>query len=223
MNVDGIKETLDKFVRDYLRDIHTIKPARVTAVNHGQNTLSADIMTSTYHENDTNIPQPTVEDVPYFILSAGMGSAKITMPINVGDLVVILFSDRDYADYLLGSGNQVRHSTNPATHNYDPLIAFPCFFTQGVSTEVSDTDIVIQNAGTEIRVAPDGDIRMNTTANIQATAAAVNVISPTSTLHGNLIVNGNINATGNVSDGIRSMQGDRAIYNAHTTHPPGNQ
>jgi len=41
-------------------------------------------------------------------------------------------------------------------------------------------------------------------------------------LTGDLTVNGDITSSGDISDQVRSMQGDRDIYNSHTGHENGN-
>lgn len=236
MNVNGLPEVLNKFVRNYLRQVHTIKPATVTAVNPATNTLSATLLTDTYYPNGTNREFPEVIDVPYFILSGSRGTARVTMPLIPGDLVLILYSDRDYEELLTSDGSTVVNSKNPSTHNYSPLLALPCFYTLPNAIPTDPTNIVVQNGTTSLTMLPNG---------------AVNVISPLTTFLGNVAitggltvagvstmqgdinmvgdftqtgehtVTGNISATGDVSDGTRSMQGDRAIYNAHNSHPPG--
>lgn len=222
MNPSGIADSTNKFIRKYLRETHSIKPAVVTAVDHGANKLNAKILTDTYVGSGTNIPHPDVFDVPFFILSANAGAAKITMPLATGDVVLILFSDRDYEDYLTTSGKQVVSNNNLRTHDYNPILALPCFYTAASSTNVSSTDISIENGSTTVVIKPDGNIEMQTSANIDATASAVNVTAATSTFNGNLVVNGSVSATGEVADGTRSMSGDRAIYNSHSSHPPNN-
>jgi len=222
MNSSGIADSTNKFIRKYLRETHSIKPAVVTAVDHSANKLNAKILTDTYVGSGVNIPQPDVFDVPFFILSANAGAAKITMPIANGDVVLILFSDRDYEDYLTTTGNQVVSNNNLRTHDYNPILALPCFYTAASSTDVSSTDISIENASTKVVIKPDGNIEMETSANIDATASAVNVTAATSTFNGDLVVNGSVSATGEVADGTRSMSGDRAIYNSHSSHPPNN-
>lgn len=220
MNVNGLTETLNKFVRNYLRQVHTIKPAQVVSVNHGSNTLTAKIMTDTYKENGVNIPHPDVVDVPFFILSANAGAAKITMPITPGDLVLILFSDRDYENYLLTSGSSLISSKNPATHDYNPLLALPCFYTAGSSTEVSSTDITIQNGSTTVTVAPDGAVTVDSPATVDINATTgVNITSPLTTVNGNMQVNGNIVASGNVTGAlITFLTGLTGLGIDYTTH-----
>lgn len=191
MNVNLLPEILEKFLRNALKQVHTIKPAKVVSIDHSGNRLKAKILTDTYYPNDTNIPQPDVFDVPFFVLSANRGDAKITMPIAVDDLVLILFSDRDYETYLDTDGQSLVKCKNIKTHDYNPILALPSFYTPASATEVSSSDIAIENGSTTIKISPDGDININT-------STAVNVTSPTSTFNGNVVVNGDMSVNGSV-------------------------
>ena len=207
MNVDNFPELLSKFTRNYLRQVHTIKPAIVTKVNHSKNTLDAKILTNTKYGSGVNMPQPDVRNVPFFILSASKGNAKITMPLTPGDNVLILFSDRDYGNLLKTGGSTPVDSKDLKTHEYDPILALPCFYTTPNATEVDSSNIVISNGASSITIAPDGNIDVLTTADTTITATnltvnasgAVNITAPTTTINGNLVVTGTVVGSSSVT------------------------
>jgi phage baseplate assembly protein V len=65
--------------------------------------------------------------------------------------------------------------------------------------------------------APLIDLFGNVTAHDYAGGAAGEYnLYGTVTVHGNIIATGDVNADGEVSDGVRKMSEDRAIYNGHT-------
>lgn len=70
------------------------------------------------------------------------------------------------------------------------------------------TVIEYDRAGHMLTANVLGDIEITATGSITST-------SPTWTHNGDLVVNGDIQASGEVSDGVRSMAADRLIFNAH--------
>lgn len=68
----------------------------------------------------------------------------------------------------------------------------------------------------------EGDkVHLKRDRNIEIVAGAkITITAPEAEISGNLTVDGNIKAHGNVTDSVRSMAADRTIYNGHT-HPGG--
>lgn len=163
-------ESLNKFVRDKLRNVHTVKPCVVTKVTG--NRVSVKPLTSTKYHDGSQFDLPVLDDVPLMIYSANMGGARITVPITKGDTVIVLCSDRDTGDLM---NSKV---TSPQAFPADeitplelyPILAMPCFYTIPSEKPISTTDIVIENGTTKISVKPSGDIDMETSANINAEA-----------------------------------------------------
>ncbi len=62
--------------------------------------------------------------------------------------------------------------------------------------------------GDQIRITKDGEILIDASAKVIITTPEVE-------MSGNLSVDGDITAMGDITDGTRSMAGDRTIYNGH--------
>lgn len=185
----GMWDYMRFFVADYLQDVHTIKPGVVIAVNG--NTIDCSILTKTRFNSDTEEEQPDVFGVPFLVISGNRGNAKITMPIQPGDNVLILFSDRNVGELLDSDGQQPVTSYSSLTHNYDPILALPCFFTSPNEIENDTENVVIANGSTTVVIAPDG--------NVTITAPTV-AIEGNATISGDLAVEGDITAANVTAD-----------------------
>lgn len=163
-------ESLNKFMRDKLRNVHTVKPCVVTKVTG--NRVSVKPLTATKYHDGSQFDLPILDDVPLMIYSANMGGARITVPIVKGDTVIVLCSDRDTGDMM--NTKITKAQAFPADEitplELYPILAIPCFYTIPSEKPISTTDIVIENGSTKISVKPSGDIDLDTTANINATA-----------------------------------------------------
>lgn len=142
---------------NFMRTVHTIKPAVVTAVNGAK--LNCRITTKTrFSAQREEIDQPDCIDIPYFLLSARRGDAVISMPIAIGDPVVVLFSDRAFGDLLETDATEPITNPSVSTHGYNPVLALPSFLTATDVLEDYSGDIAIKNGNSLVRIASDGVI-----------------------------------------------------------------
>lgn len=74
--------------------------------------------------------------------------------------------------------------------------------------EVTTSKKVIANVGTDLDATVGGNVNLAVTGNVTGSAAKWN-------LTGDMTLTGNFNATGNVSDSVRSMAADRGDYDGH--------
>ena len=84
---------------------------------------------------------------------------------------------------------------------------------------------LIHKSGSFLKFNNDGSVSINSSTNLTATVGgSLNAtVTGNATLNaaswaftGNMTVAGNLSATGNITDGVRSLAADRAIYNLHT-------
>lgn len=210
------KDALDLWLRDYLRQVDTFKPAIVTAVKG--NRLDARILTKTAYQ-DKQLEQPDVMDVPYMIYSANRGAAAITIPLKVNDLVMVAFSDRDVGDMFdatadrldeisgRGDGQTLAFESDDVyTHRYNAVFAMPSWYTAPIETPVDPDNIVIRNQGTQVVITPEGQ---------------VNITADTVSMSGNLNVTGDITSGGDITaDG--DVEATNVVAEAEVTAGPNN-
>lgn len=188
VNEFSVWDHIQTFISSYMQKVHTGKPAVVTAVNG--NRVDCRILTKTRKDSETEEEQADVFDIPYLILSAKKGTAKITMPVSIGDNVWIVFSDRDMGELMDTDGQSAVSNPSTITHKYYPAMALPCFFTLPNEIENDASNIVIANGSTVLTMAPDG--------NVTITAPTV-AIEGDMTISGNLEVGGNVEADGEMT------------------------
>ena len=185
MDSKSYYQSMVMFMRDTLRNVHTIKPCYVTKVVG--NRVSVKVLTSTKFQDGSLQDMTIIDDVPLMIYSAQRGSARITVPVGVGDLVAVLCSDRDTGELLHSTPNSPR--AFPADEitplELYPIMAIPQFFPAPMERPISSTDIVVENRSTKVTIKPDGNIELDTPADITMNAG------------GNVTVNagGNVDVT----------------------------
>tara|TARA_Y100000593_G_scaffold94032_1_gene191197 strand:- start:13979 stop:14767 length:789 start_codon:yes stop_codon:yes gene_type:complete len=220
MNTNTFYQSLERFVRDKLRNVHTIKPAVVTK-NNGH-TVNVKVLSTTRYRDGTQLPLPILEDVPLMIYSGTKGNARVTVPVIEGDTVLLLCSDRDFSDLLDSpvDTDSIFPSDSIEPFGIHPIMAIPMFFTEPEGKPIDTKNIVVENGTTTITVKPSGDIDIDTPANINVNAggnasvsvggsadisvggsttlstASLTVDALTSTFTGNVAIAGNLTTAG---------------------------
>lgn len=192
---------MNKFLLNYMRNIHTIKPAIVKKVVG--NKVSASILTQTKYVDGHVQPFPDVNNVPLMVYSGGMGTSRITVPVASGDMVLILFSDRDLAGLMSSSGRSPTVPDDIKTHEYHPIMAIPCMFTLPNEKPIEPGRIVIESGTSRVSVGMDGTVDI--------VAPVLNLVSPV------------INMTGNIAHtGEYTLNGVPMSTHKHISASPGN-
>ena len=134
----------------------------------------------------------------------------ITFPVAAGDECLLVFSQRAIDNWHDLGGVQPPDSNAIGCRHHDLTDAFAILAPASVPNvfgawNTNDLEIRNRSHTTIITVKNNGEV------NITA-PTSVTITSPT--VH----ITGDLNVDGDITDGIRSMAGDRAIYNQHT-HP----
>lgn len=159
-----------QLIKDALREVATIKPAVVTSVK-GQ-FINARPLTKTRYRKGDQEYAPEVFSVPLMVYSGG--GAVISVPVKAGDMVILLFSDRDTGDLM---DTSINTSSDGFDANfvdplkYYPLVAIPCFYSIPDAVSVDSKKITIINGSSKIEVDKDGDIEIESASNITVNAS----------------------------------------------------
>lgn len=153
-------DPLNDLINLRLSTLHTQLPARVTSVNYQENHLNCIPLITTRFSDESQNPFPELFEVPFFILSGNSGNARVTIPINVGDTVLVEFSERDLGGFAQSDGRTQVRSFSRTPHGLYPIMAFPCLYTRRSSKAVDPINLVIENESSSISMSPEGAIRV---------------------------------------------------------------
>lgn len=159
MNPDRFTTTLGDLITSKLADVHTAVPARLTSINYGTGRGSAQPLVKSAIGTSKSISYPELLDVPIVIQSGNSGKAKLTFPLQAGDTVLVVFSERDPSNFL--SGNNGDNLSEPAQRTYlglYPIAIIPCLSAGNSGTEIDNQNLILQNDQSKITLYPNGQI-----------------------------------------------------------------
>lgn len=188
MNPDRFITSLGDLIKNQLADVHTTLPAKITSVDYGAGRASVLPLVKTQVGVNKSIAYPELSGVPLVILSGNGGKARITFPVQPGDTVLVVFSERDPSNVLAGTGTQ---AVDPVLKNYlglFPVGIIPCISVAGNAKAFSNEDVVLENDKAKLVLKPDGTMIFDNGA-----------VSLQAQPDGNVIVNGcTITPEGNI-------------------------
>lgn len=232
--MESLQELLSQSFQYQASRIYTSIPCVVLAVSENLNQCRVDVQPSvnTVYRGDGGMvveEHPPILAVP--VVFPASSTSAFTFPVNVGDTVLCVFSQRGIDNFKQGDGSPTR-PTDYRKFDKRDAIAIPGLFAfsksvndpakRTFSHSTSDA-VVAHNIGTgnevEIRLKASGDMVINTnnknvtintqTATINATSATFNIQN--SVWNGDMTFNGNL-----VQNGIYTLDGLNMNAHRHT-------
>lgn len=228
------KDVWDLYWNEKVRDLHTSFPARITRIDHELNRCDVAPVVSTKYPDNTQLQFPELTKLPYQIYSSSAGKARFTVPLKKGDIVMVNVSERDLSIFKTSDAKGVYNSRTLSSHDLNSALVTPCFYTTETAREVDPVNIVIEHGTTTIKIAPDGDITIdsskkvvitaeetiiNSNVKVNGTLTVSDVVSFEGTLDviGNVTFSGDLMTTGSLSGGGISLSAH--IHSGVTSGP----
>jgi hypothetical protein len=155
----GLSEVMTNAIDYFLRNVHTSMPGIIT--KYDQSTGLANVqpaLNRKYKSEDSAIALPIISNVPVAMPRAG--NALIKVPLQVGDSVLLIFSERSIDRWLENGGtvdpqDSIMFALNDA-------VAIPSLFakTDPPKPNTAATSVEISNGTAHVEVDQDGTIKM---------------------------------------------------------------
>jgi len=194
-------EFLNTLIDKKISDMHICLPAKILEYDHSKQQAKVKPLINKFVNKDNTIILPDIYNVPVMQLSSGQ--ASITMPVNINDTVLLLFSEASLEEWL--TNGQLATPDDPRRNNLTDAIALLGLrdFSKPAQAD-NNTDLLIKYDNSEIRFKPAGKL------DIKCSDATLQV--------DNLVINGKVDITGNVKiDGDLEVTSNVKVSNKITS------
>lgn len=231
----SLPEVLNDAFNYQASKMYTAIPCIVLTVHTSLTDCRIDVQPSinTLYKNDVVEEHPPILSVPVMFPSSS--TSALTFPINVGDTVLCVFSQKGIDNFKKGSGSPTRPVDFRRFDKRD-AIAIPGLFPFGKSVNNparrtwahSTSDMVVaHNLGkgneVEVRLHQNGNLTINTNSKVTVNCNNVEVNSNSGTFNiNNCVWNGAVTFNGNIThNGVYSLDGITMNSHRHTGIQPG--
>jgi hypothetical protein len=208
---------LESFLTNKAKNIHTQIVCEVVKVHHKKGSVDVQPLIKTMWQPESLLSSgiegqfPVIFQVPVKRESAKRGKTGIRLPVTVGDIGVLQFSERNSELYLDSDGESIVDSGTVITHSMDGVPQVLCYsgevFTEAKPFEIPEDELFLEYGGSKINLKEDS-------AHITVSSGANVNLNPdgTGTINGAIVT-----ADGDIitSDGI-SLRELNAQFQAHT-------
>ena len=211
MRQPSMQEGVNGSIDYALNNVYTSIPAVVVNVHNSFSDQRVDVQPSinTKYKNGTSKEHPVILHVPVMMPSSS--TSAVLFPINVGDTVWLMFSQRGLDVFKTGNGLPATPADFRKFDKRD-AVAIPGItpFSKAPNNPAKHTNahstsdmVVVHNLGTaeecEIRLKQSGDITITTSANVNVNADVANVQATTTNITSDVNITGDVNIIGNVA------------------------
>lgn len=235
-----IEEAIKAGVRTALLDTMVSMPAIVVSFNPGRQTITAELAI-TRIVNNQSVAFPVLVDIPIIIPS--VRGFSITLPIQPGDEVLVVFADR-CVDNWIKTGEISSQAEHRVHHISDGFAIIGVNSEPNLIPSYDPDSLVIRNhqGDQKITLEPGKNIKIDTPTDVKVTcnsmtvdaSKSVTATTPIFTINGNTVMNGSLllngkvsvagGSTGNSADfsGTITAQGDvigQGVSLKNHTHP----
>lgn len=124
---EGLLTTMDKWMLNFLEDIHTTIPGRIERYSgHKERRARVVPLVRPWLQNGALVEIKPIDDVPVVFPSTAAGS--ILFPLKAGDGVILHFTEVGIGNYLHGRANTVADADDPSRFSLSDCIAVPGLF-----------------------------------------------------------------------------------------------
>lgn len=168
---EDVADLINKQIkRKFIDGLFTSIPAEILKVDDYQSFQTVDVkpLINKIYEDGVVEKLPVLYKVPVIML--GGGGALISVPLAVGDKVLLMFSMRDIDSWKASTGENITPATK-RQHSINDAIAIPGLYPNGDNLSPDATDLVMKFQGSEVRLDADGDVSITGGVNVNIDGA----------------------------------------------------
>lgn len=140
-------------INSQISNIHTCLPGRIVSYDFSVQKATVKPLLSKRYKDDTIQSIPEIPNVP--VIFPRSSSFSMHWPLNPGDLVLLLFSERSL-DQWLNSGGEIA-PLDPRKFDLSDAIAIPGLYPFSETSPAEDNDnFIIQIGSSKMKISQDG-------------------------------------------------------------------
>lgn len=217
---DMLTELLDNCLSYQLDDLHTMLPAVIIAIDYTTRKVSVQPTIKKRKRDGDNDAKglqdmAIIQNVP--IVTPASKLAMLSIPVKVGDEVLLGFFERSVDNYLYSDGSKPIDPQDYRKHDYNDAVAIIGLntFKSALGLHPEDT-VLMMNVGTgqecKLSLKPSGDVQIDTPAkvivnaggdvNVNASGNMTAIVGGDTTIDcGQTTITGDLRVDGEISSG----------------------
>lgn len=186
--METFETATSRIVEHFLSDVNTAMPAKIVRVNDAD-TLSVDVqpLVNLRYGDGTTKERAVIQGIP--VLMPATGTAMVSLPIAVGDFVLLVFAERNIDNFKAGDGN-TQAPADLRTFAKQDAVAIPGIFPFSLHPNLKRTLPTAQgdlsltaNIGTPqevtVRLLESGEVKIISPISVSVEAPSVTVDAST--------------------------------------------
>ena len=157
----NLAKVLLQAIKSDLFEVHTCLPARIEKYDETEQKANvAPLLKKKYKFESEPVDLPIMTSVAVQWPSANAGAAFIHLPLKVGDLGMVVFSERSLDTWLAGEGDSVSPE-DPRHHHLSDAVFIPGVLPFKKALTISNPDnMILKNSNMTIEIDPSGKIKI---------------------------------------------------------------